>query len=63
MKIALVSTVALTTPPRKYGGTELVVAELARGLTALGHDVTVFATGDSQPGCRLKSCFPEPVWP
>jgi glycosyltransferase involved in cell wall biosynthesis len=63
MKIALVSTVALTTPPRKYGGTELVVAELARGLTALGHDVTMFATGDSKPACRLKSCFPEPVWP
>jgi glycosyltransferase involved in cell wall biosynthesis len=63
MKIALVSTVALTTPPRKYGGTELVVAELARGLSALGHDVTLFATGDSQPDCRLKSCFPEPTWP
>jgi glycosyltransferase involved in cell wall biosynthesis len=63
MKIALVSTVALTTPPRKYGGTELVVAELAHGLTALGHDVTLFATGDSQPACRLKSCFAEPTWP
>ncbi len=63
MKIALVSTVALATPPRKYGGTELVVAELARGLSALGHDVTMFATGDSQPACRLKSCFTEPIWP
>lgn len=63
MKIALVSTVALPTPPRKYGGTELVVAELARGLTARGHDVTVFATGDSRPACNLKSCFTEPVWP
>jgi glycosyltransferase involved in cell wall biosynthesis len=63
MKIALVSTVALPTPPRKYGGTELVVSELARGLTALGHDVTMFATGDSRPACLLKSCFPEPVWP
>jgi glycosyltransferase involved in cell wall biosynthesis len=63
MKIALFSTVALTTPPRKYGGTELVVAELARGLQGLGHDVTLFATGDSKPGCRLKSCFAEPVWP
>lgn len=63
MKIAMVSTVALTTPPRKYGGTELVVAELAAGLTALGHDVTVFATGDSKPRARLKSCFAQPVWP
>lgn len=63
MKIALVSTVALPTPPRKYGGTELVVAELARGLSALGHDVMMFATGDSRPACRLKSCFAEPVWP
>jgi glycosyltransferase involved in cell wall biosynthesis len=63
MKIALFSTCALATPPRKYGGTELVVAELARGLTDLGHDVTVFATGDSQVQAALRHHFDRPVWP
>lgn len=63
MKIALVSTCALSTPPAAYGGTELVVAELARGLTELDHEVVVYATGDSRPAGELKSCFERPVWP
>jgi len=63
MKIALVSTCALTTPPKAYGGTELVVAELAHGLTELGHDVVVYATGDSKPYGRLRFLEPAPVWP
>jgi glycosyltransferase involved in cell wall biosynthesis len=63
MRIALVSTCALTTPPRAYGGTELVVANLADALTTLGHDVTVFATGDSSPAGRLRHHFPTAVWP
>lgn len=63
MKVALLSTCALSTPPRKYGGTELMVAELADGLTRLGHDVTVFATADSHPGCALKATTERPVWP
>ena len=63
MKIALFSTCALATPPHRYGGTELVVAELAKGLTQLGHDVTVFATGDSRAAGRLRYYFETPVWP
>jgi glycosyltransferase involved in cell wall biosynthesis len=63
MKIALVSTCALATPPHKYGGTELVVAELARGLLELGHDVTTFATGDSLVAGRVRHRFATPVWP
>jgi glycosyltransferase involved in cell wall biosynthesis len=63
MKIALLSTCALATPPHKYGGTELVVAELAKGLSNLGHDVTVFATGDSQVRGELHYHFERPVWP
>jgi glycosyltransferase involved in cell wall biosynthesis len=63
MKIALLSTCALATPPRAYGGTELVVAELARGLVELGHEVTVFATADSRPAGRLCPCSARPVWP
>lgn len=63
MKIALLSTCALATPPHKYGGTELVVAELARGLLELGHHVTTFATGDSCVAGRLRHHFQIPVWP
>jgi glycosyltransferase involved in cell wall biosynthesis len=63
MRIALLSTCALATPPRKYGGTELVVAELAQGLTDLGHRVTVYATGDSEVAGELRHCFDGPAWP
>lgn len=63
MKVALVSTCALATPPKAYGGTELVVAELSHGLTELGHDVVVYATGDSRPHGRLRALVPAPVWP
>jgi glycosyltransferase involved in cell wall biosynthesis len=63
MRIALVSTCAVAVPPKGYGGSELVVAELAKMLTRRGHDVTVFATGDSRPEARLAWRFAEPVWP
>jgi glycosyltransferase involved in cell wall biosynthesis len=63
MRIALLSTCAVTVPPRAYGGTELVVAELAKMLTRAGHHVTVFATGDSDPEADLRWHFPTAVWP
>jgi glycosyltransferase involved in cell wall biosynthesis len=63
MRIALISTCAVATPPAAYGGTELVVAELARGLVRRGHDVTVFATGDSRAAGKLRALFPCPQWP
>jgi glycosyltransferase involved in cell wall biosynthesis len=63
MRIAIVSTCALPVPPVAYGGTELVIAELAKTLTRLGHDVTVFATGDSRPCAELRWCFRSAVWP
>ncbi len=63
MRIALVSSCAVSVPPRAYGGTELVVAELAKNLTRLGHDVTTFATGDSEPAGKLDYRFERPIWP
>ena len=45
-------------PPKLYGGTERVVAYLSNELVAMGHDVTLFASGDSVTTARL-----EPVWP
>jgi glycosyltransferase involved in cell wall biosynthesis len=62
VRIALVSTPFVSVPPRGYGGTELVIHALARALLRAGHDVTVFATGDSRaPG--LRALFDRPVWP
>jgi glycosyltransferase involved in cell wall biosynthesis len=63
MRIALVSTSAISVPPKAYGGTELFVYELSKMLTKRGHDVTVYATGDSRPAARLKSHFEEAIWP
>ena len=62
MKIALISTPFVSVPPPGYGGTELVIHELARGLAAAGHRVTVFATGDSRAP-DLRFLYPAPVWP
>jgi glycosyltransferase involved in cell wall biosynthesis len=58
MKIAQVSPLFEAVPPLLYGGTERIVAYLSDELTALGHDVTLFASADSSTKARL-----EPVWP
>jgi len=63
MRIALISTCALPTPPSGYGGTERVVAVLARGLIHLGHEVIVYATGDSRPPGALGWLYPRAIWP
>jgi len=64
LRIALVSTPFVSVPPKGYGGTELVVAELAKALTERGVEVVVYATGDSDlPGIEVRSYFPAAQWP
>jgi glycosyltransferase involved in cell wall biosynthesis len=65
MRIAMISTPFVPVPPPRYGGTELIVAELVTGLAAAGHEVTLFATGDSRPpaGVELHARFDHAVWP
>jgi glycosyltransferase involved in cell wall biosynthesis len=58
MKIAQIAPLAESVPPRLYGGTERVVSYLTEELVRLGHDVTLFASGDSQTGARLVACAP-----
>ena len=58
MKIAVVAPVAWRTPPRAYGPWELVASNLAEGLVAAGHDVTLFATADSRTAGTLASAVP-----
>jgi glycosyltransferase involved in cell wall biosynthesis len=53
MRVALLSPFEETVPPKKYGGTELVVSGIAEELIKLGHDVTLFASGDSITKTRL----------
>jgi glycosyltransferase involved in cell wall biosynthesis len=59
MRIAQVAPVYESVPPQLYGGTERVVSYLTEELVALGHDVTLFASGDSQTRARLVSAYPE----
>lgn len=63
MRIAMISTPFVSAPPSSYGGTELIVHELVEGLIQRGHDVTLFATGDSRSGADLRWYFERPQWP
>lgn len=63
MRIAMISTPFVPVPPRDYGGTELVVNELVEGLLDRGHDVTLFATGDSHTRASLRSLYARAQWP
>jgi glycosyltransferase involved in cell wall biosynthesis len=53
MRIAHVAPLYESVPPRLYGGTERIVAYLTEALVDLGHDVTLFASGDSQTSAKL----------
>ncbi len=58
MKTAIVSPPWFPVPPTGYGGIEWIVWLLAEGLTAQGHDVTLFASGDSRTNARLAAVYP-----
>lgn len=54
MKIAQVAPLYESVPPKYYGGTERVVSYLTEALVALGHEVTLYASGDSETAARLR---------
>jgi glycosyltransferase involved in cell wall biosynthesis/predicted SAM-dependent methyltransferase len=59
LRIALISTPFLRSPPDNYGGLEQVVADLAEALAEMGHDVTVFAAdGSKVKGCKVVEFGP-----
>src|SRR5690348_8958621 len=62
MKIALVAPPMVAVPPRRYAGTERVVAALGDGFTARGHEVTLFAPGDSEVSYDLVPTVPKALW-
>jgi glycosyltransferase involved in cell wall biosynthesis len=57
MKIAILSPVWFAVPPSGYGGIEWIVSLLADGLVDAGHEVTLFASGDSHSKATLSSVF------
>lgn len=58
MRIAQVAPLYESVPPRAYGGTERVVAYLVEALVELGHEVTLFASGDSVTSANMVSVVP-----
>src|SRR6201991_1043517 len=58
MHIAQIAPLTEAVPTKLYGGTEMVISWLTEELVAMGHDVTLFASGDSQTSAKL-----DPMWP
>ena len=58
MKIAQIAPPWISIPPQNYGGTETIVAFIVEELVAQGHDVTLFASGDSSTSAKLVSFYP-----
>ena len=59
MRIAQIAPLFEAVPPKFYGGTERVVHWLTEGLVEMGHDVTLFASGDSQTSAKLDAVWPQ----
>ena len=59
MRIAQIAPLHEAVPPKLYGGTERIVSYLTEELVALGHQVTLFASGDSVTSARLRSACPQ----
>jgi glycosyltransferase involved in cell wall biosynthesis len=62
MRIAQVAPLYERVPPPLYGGTERVVSYLTEELVRMGHDVTLFASGDSETAARLVAACPRALW-
>ncbi len=62
MRIAQVAPLFISVPPKLSGGTERVVSYLTEELVAQGHEVTLFASGDSETSAKLVSVCPQALW-
>ena len=56
MRIAQIAPLFERVPPRLYGGTERIVSYLTEELVRQGHEVTLFASGDSETSAKLVRC-------
>jgi glycosyltransferase involved in cell wall biosynthesis len=62
MRIAQVAPLYESVPPKLYGGTERVVSYLTEELVRMGHEVTLFASGDSETSARLVPACGRALW-
>jgi glycosyltransferase involved in cell wall biosynthesis len=62
LRIGLLAPLVTPIPPPAYAGTERIVAMLASRLAERGHEVTLFASGDSDVSCELVPVIPESLW-
>ena len=62
MRIAILSPLWIPVPPLTYGGTELIVYWLTEELVKRGHQVTLFASGDSKTSAKLIPIWPRSLW-
>jgi len=63
MRIALIAPPLIPVPPIEYGGTELFIAHLAKGLQKLGQEVVVYTNGESTVDAEKRWIFPKSMWP
>lgn len=63
MRIAILAPPYIPVPPATYGGTELFIAHLAEALCDRGHDVVVYANGESRVSCEVRWTYAEADWP
>src|SRR5579871_1774244 len=62
MRIAQVAPLYESVPPTLYGGTERIVSFLTEELVRLGHEITLFASGDSHTSAKLVPVCPRALW-
>jgi glycosyltransferase involved in cell wall biosynthesis len=63
MRVALIAPPFLPVPPRKYGGTELFIAQLAEGLQARGIEIVVYTISESTVGVETRWFYKDAQWP
>jgi len=63
MRVAIIAPPFIAVPPKKYGGTELFIAELAHGLQRKGVEVVVYTNGESTVDAPMRWIYPEGEWP
>jgi glycosyltransferase involved in cell wall biosynthesis len=62
LKIAQVAPLWETVPPKRYGGIEIMIDKITNELLKRGHEVTLFASGNSKTKAKLKSVFPKSLF-
>lgn len=63
MRVAVIAPPFISVPPRRYGGTELFIAQLAAGMRRLGVEVVVYTNGESTVDAETRWLFPKSQWP